>query len=340
MIVGTICRIPAHFFKDINMQRRQILQASALGSFAFVSASPALAQNKPLRLVVPFPPGGATDMTARAIAEPLSKALGKPVIVENKAGAGGSIGMAEISRAAPDGLTLGLATLSTHGVNPAIYKNLPYDPLADFTPIAELVKAPGVLVVHPSLGVSNLAEFVKYLKAKPGKVSVGSPGNGTIGHMWAELFKSTTGTFMLHIPYRGAAPAMTDLLGGQVQVAFDQVASALAHIQSGKLRALAVTASQRLDVLPAVPTFAEGALFSNNDPSWFGLIAPKGLPVALGLQMNEAVNAALKDPALKARLAAQGLYASGGTAEGFGKQIRAEIEKFRRVAAVAKISLD
>lgn len=318
------------------MDRRQVL------TFAGTSLLTGLvhAQNRPLRLVVPFPPGGATDITARALTEPLSRLLDQPVIVDNRAGAGGSIGMAEVAKAAPDGLTLGVATLSTHGVNPAVYKKLAYDPLRDFSAVTEVVKAPGVLVVNASLPVRDFREFVQYLKANPAKVTYASPGNGTIGHMWAELFKSTTNTFMVHIPYRGAGPALNDLLAGQVQVYFDQVASSLPHIQSGKLRALAVSWNQRLAVLPEVPTYAEMSLFSNNDPSWFGLVAPVATPAAAVRRVRDAVASALSEPAVRSRLAGQGLFASGTLPDEFAAQIRKEIDKMQRISRFARISLD
>jgi tripartite-type tricarboxylate transporter receptor subunit TctC len=318
------------------MQRRHLIGMAATSLLSSMS----YAQAKPLRLIVPFPPGGATDITARALQEPLGRALGQQVIVDNRAGAGGSIGMAELAKAAADGNTLGMATLSTHGVNPAVYKKLPYDPIKDFAPVSELVKAPGVLVVNAKLPVSTFEEFIKYLKANPGKVSYASPGNGTIGHMWAEMFKSATGTFMLHIPYRGAGPAITDLLGGQVQVYFDQVASSLTHIQSGKLKALAVTSPTRLEVLKDVPTYAEKNLFSNNDASWFGLLAPAGTPAATVNRINQAVVSALQDKALRDKLAGQGLFASGNKPEEFAVQIRKEIDKMHRIAKFAKITLD
>ncbi|MDO9358938.1 MAG: tripartite tricarboxylate transporter substrate binding protein BugE [Polaromonas sp.] len=295
---------------------------------------------KPLKLVVPFPPGGATDITARVLAEPLSRVLGQAVIVENRGGAGGSIGMSEVARAAPDGLTLGVATLSTHGVNPAVYAKLPYDPIRDFVAVSELVKAPGVVVVNAAMPVKNYAELIAYLKANPGKVTYASPGNGTIGHMWGELFKSTTNTFMVHIPYRGSGPALNDVVAGQVQVYFDQVASSLPFIQSGKLRAIAVSWSKRLDVLPNTPTYAELSLFSNNDPSWFGLVAPAGTPAALVSRTQQAVVKALQDPAVRTRLAGQGLFASGTLPDEFSAQIRKEIDKMQRIAKFAKISLD
>lgn len=319
------------------MQRRHAI------AWAATSLLPGLTfadSRAPIRLVVPFPPGGTTDITARALAEPLARLLEQPVVVENRAGAGGSIGMAEVARAAPDGLTLGVATLSTHGVNPAVYKRLPYDALKDFAPITELVKAPGVLVVHPGVPAQNIDALVKYLKANPGKLSYASAGNGTIAHMWGELFKTTTNTHMLHIPYRGTGPALNDLMAGQVHVYFDQVASSLPYIQAGKLRALAVSWSKRLEVLPQVPTYAEASLFSNNDPSWFGLVAPSRTPAAAVRRVQEAVARALQEPAVRARLDNQGLFASGSKPEEFAAQIRKEVDKMQRIAQAAHITLD
>ena len=323
------------------MQKRHLLQSIAVVSATSLLPGLVFSQSaKPLRLVVPFPPGGATDLTARVMTEPLSRILGQPVIVENRAGAGGSIGMSEVAKAAPDGLTLGVATLSTHGVNPVVYKKLPYDPIKDFVAVTELVKAPGVLVVNASMPVNNYAELIKYLKANPGKATFASPGNGTIGHMWGELFKSTTNTFMVHIPYRGAGPALNDVVAGQVNVYFDQVASSLPFIQSGKLRAIAVSWGKRLDVLPNVPTYAELALFSNNDPSWFGLVAPAGTPGAAVKRINDAVVAALKEPAIRDKLTGLGLFASGTSSDEFAAQVKNEIDKMQRIAKFAKISLD
>jgi tripartite-type tricarboxylate transporter receptor subunit TctC len=318
------------------MLRRSVLTLAATSVLPGIS----WAQAKPLRLVVPFPPGGATDITARVLAEPLGRLLGQPVIVDNRAGAGGSIGMAEVAKSAADGTTLGVATLSTHGVNPAVYRKLPYDPLKDFAPVTEVVKAPGVVVVGASLPVRTFDEFVRYLKANPGKVTYASPGNGTIGHMWGELFKSTTNTFMVHIPYRGAGPALNDLLAGQVHAYFDQVASSLPHIQSGKLRALAVSWHQRLEVLPQVPTYAELSLFSNNDPSWFGLVAPAATPTSAVKRVQEAVARALREPPVRERLSAQGLFPSGSLPQEFEAQIRKEIDKMHRISRFARISLD
>ncbi|WGT63830.1 tripartite tricarboxylate transporter substrate binding protein BugE [Variovorax paradoxus] len=321
------------------MQRRHLLSA-----LAAVSVAPGISfaqQGKPIRMIVPFPPGGATDITARVLSEPLAKILQQPVVIDNRAGAGGSIGMAEVARAAPDGLAFGVATLSTHGVNPAVYQKLPYDPIKGFVAVTELVKAPGVVVINPQvLPVKTFAELVKHLKANPGKVSYASPGNGTIGHMWGELFKSSTGTSMVHIPYRGAGPAINDVLAGEVPVYFDQVASSLPHVKAGKLKALAVSWSSRLDVLPEVPTYRELGYPANNDPSWFGLVAPAGTPADIALRMQQAVATALKDATVRERLALQGLYASGTTPAEFAKQIDSEIEKMKKVAAFARIRLD
>jgi tripartite-type tricarboxylate transporter receptor subunit TctC len=308
---------------------------------ALGAALPARAQTgKPIRLLVPFPPGGATDITARVIAEPLGRLLGAPVIVENRAGAGGSVGMAEAARAAPDGTTLAMATLSTHGVNPAVYRKLPYDPVRDFVAVTELVRAPGVLVVNPSLPARDLAQFIAYLKANPGKLNYSSPGNGTIGHMWGELFRSSTGTTITHVAYKGAADALRDTIGGNVQASFDQVASSLPHIQAGKLRALAVSSERRLDMLPEVPTFREAGLPSNNEPSWFGLVAPAGTPAPVVARIQAAAAAAVREPAVTARLLDLALFPSGSTPQSFAAQIRDEIAKMKKVAEFAGITLD
>ncbi len=321
------------------MQRRHLL--SMLAAVSFAPGMSLAQEGKPLRIIVPFPPGGATDITARSLQESLARILKQPVVLENRGGAGGSIGMAEVARAPADGLTIGVATLSTHGVNPAVYTKQPYHPTKDFIGMTEIVKAPGVIVINPAvLPVKDFAELVKYLKANPGKVSYATPGNGTIGHMWGELFKSSTGTSMVHIPYRGAGPAINDVLAGQVAVYFDQVASSLPHVKSGKLKALAVSWPERLDVLPDVPTYAELGYKQANEPSWFGLVAPAATPAAAVDRIQQAVAQALKEPAVRERLAGQGLYPSGTTPKEFTTQIASEIDKMKRVAAYAKVVLD
>ncbi|MDZ7861350.1 tripartite tricarboxylate transporter substrate-binding protein [Acidovorax sp.] len=322
------------------MKRRTLLAGAVPLPWAAGQAwAQSTADARPARLLVPFAAGGATDITARAIAGPLSQRLQRSITVENRPGAGGANCMAEVAAAAPDGLTLGIATLSTHGVNPAVYRHLPYT-IDAFTPITEIVKAPGVLVVHPDLPARDFAQFIRYVKAQPGKVAYASPGNGTIGHMWGELLKSTTNTFMTHVPYRGAAPALADVVAGKVPVYFDQVASSLPHIQAGRLRALAVSWKERLAVLPGVPTYAELSLFSSNDPSWFGLVAPAGMPAAMARQWRDAVAAVLQEPGVKTQLADQGLFGSGSLPDEFGAQIRKEVDKMRRVSRFARIVLD
>ncbi|HCL85429.1 MAG TPA: ABC transporter substrate-binding protein [Comamonadaceae bacterium] len=321
------------------MLRRNLLATFAI-TCAISGTGWAQDNTKPLRIVVSFPPGGATDIAGRSLQEPLQRLLGQPVVIENKAGAGGSIGMADVARAS-DGLTFGVATLSTHGVNPAVLTRLPYDPIKDFSGVTEIVKAPGIIVVNPKvLPVKDFADLVRYLKMNPGKVEYATPGTGTIGHMWGELFKTSTGTSMVHIPYRGAGPAINDVLGGQVAVYFDQVASSLPHVKAGKLKALAVSWPQRLDVLPDVPTYAELGYAQANDASWFGLVAPKSTPAAQVQRVQQAVAQALQEPAVRDRLAGQGLYASGTTPAEFSAQIEREIAKMKDVAAHAKIKLD
>jgi tripartite-type tricarboxylate transporter receptor subunit TctC len=322
------------------MRRRDFTLLAATSCLPALSRAAAPASSQPIRLVVPFAPGGATDIVARLVGEPMGKLLGQTVVVDNKAGAGGAIGMAEVARAAPDGLTLGLATASTHGVNSATQKKLAYDAEKDFRAITALATTPIVLVVHPSVPARNHAEFLAWLKANPDKLAYASPGNGSLGHMLAELYKAGTHTAMLHAPYRGAGPAKNDLLAGHVQVLFDNLPSSLAIIQARQVRALAVSAPKRLDVLPDVPTFAEVGLASNNEPSWFGLVAPAGTPDAVVQRLHAATVAALQQPALKAQLAAQGLDPLGNTPQAFQSQIVAEVAKMKRVAQLAGIEAE
>jgi tripartite-type tricarboxylate transporter receptor subunit TctC len=319
------------------MNKRHFLTAAGAISLSAASRSQT---KRPIRWIVPFGPGGSTDLTARALAEPLAKILGTPVIVENKGGAGGSLGMTEVAKAAPDGHTFGVATMSTHGVNPAVYQKLSYDAQTDFTPVQELVKAPGVMVVHPSLPSNSFPEFLAYLKANPGKLSFASPGSGTIGHLWGELFKKSTQSFMIHVGYRGAAGALNDLIGNNVQVSFDQVASSLPHVNAGRIKALAIIGEQALEALKGVPTFKSLGLAELSTPSWFGLVAPKGLPASMLSQMNAALKQVLEDPAVINRLSAQALFPSDSNPTKFAEQIRGEIAKMKQVAQYAKISLE
>jgi tripartite-type tricarboxylate transporter receptor subunit TctC len=234
--------------------------------------------NKSITLIIPFPPGGSTDIVGRIVAEALGKELGQAVVVDNKGGAGGAIGAKNIADAAPDGYTLGIATVSTHVINPVVRgESLKYDPLKDFTLITQLAAVPNVVSVHPSVPAQNMEEFLKYLRKNPGKVNFATPGAGSLGHMMGETLKYDGKVNMVHIAYRGAGPALNDVLAGQVQVFFDNLPSSLPHIQAGKLRALAVASDKRVPSLPNVPTFAEVGLPLVNDPAWFGLVGPSNL---------------------------------------------------------------
>ena len=296
--------------------------------------------SRPVKIIVPFPPGGTTDIVARLVAERLSPQLGQPTVIENRAGAGGAVGAAEIARAAPDGYTLGLATVSTHGVNPAINPKLAYDALKDFTPISNLASVPNVVSAHPALGVTDVRGLIQKAKASPGKITYASAGNGSLSHMLGELFKASTGTDLLHVPYKGVGPALNDTLGGQVNLLFDNLPSSLPYIQSGKLRALAVSSPARLDSLPGVPTFAEAGVPQLNDPSWFGLVAPAKLPEAVLARLHEAVTKALAAPEVRERMHNVGAVPAGNSPKEFATQIRREIERHKRVAEESGIRID
>jgi len=296
--------------------------------------------SRPVRVIVPFPPGGTTDIVARLVGERLAATLGQPAVIENRAGAGGAVGAAEIARAAPDGYTLGLATVSTHGVNPAINPKLPYDALRDFTPITNLASVPNVVSAHPATGISDLKALIERAKASPGKITYASAGNGSLSHMLGELFKSSAAVDLLHVPYKGVGPALNDTLGGQVNILFDNLPSSLPHIQSGKLRALAVSSTNRLESLPDVPTFAEAGVPQLNDPSWFGLVGPANLPQPVLSRVHEAVVKALAAPDVRERMRQAGANPVGNTPAEFSAQIRAELERHRRVAAERGIRIE
>ena len=284
--------------------------------------------NKPIRLIVPFAPGGTTDIVARLIADPLSKELGQPVIVENRGGGGGAPGATELARAAPDGYTLGMATVSTMAVNPACNSKLPYKSPDDFSMITNLVGVPNVVAVHPGkVAAKDMGEFIKYLKTNPGRLSYASSGTCGIGHMMGELFKASSGTFMVHIPYRGAGPALNDVLAGQVEVLFDNIPSSLPHFQSGKLRPLAVAAPNRLPQLPNIPTFAELKMPAVNDQVWYGLLAPAKTPDEIIKRLHAAALKVLAKPDVRSKLLQQTAVPIGNTPEEFRKQIISERDK-------------
>ncbi|MGV3570183.1 MAG: Bug family tripartite tricarboxylate transporter substrate binding protein [Ramlibacter sp.] len=329
--------------------RRLLLAGLAL---AATGLAPALAQAqawpaKPVRIVVPFAAGGTTDILARAVAQELTKSLGQSFVVDNKGGAGGNIGADLVAKATPDGYTLLMGTVGTQSINKWLYSKMPFDPQKDFQPITLVAGVPNVMVVNAekaaARGINTVADFIKYAKANPGKLNMASSGNGTSIHLAGELFKTMTGVYMTHFPFQGSNPALMSLLAGDMDVMFDNLPSAMAHIKSGKLKALAVTSAQRSAALPDVPTVEEAGgptLKGFEASSWFGLLAPAGTPMDIVNRVQQETAKSLATPAMRERLAAQGAIPSGNTPAQFAQQIDRELKKWQPVVKASGAKVD
>ena len=322
--------------------RRTILGLAATAAIAL--AAPAGAQTtyptRPITLVVPFPAGGSTDLVARVVAEKMTQELGQQIVVENRGGAGGNVGSAAAAKADPDGYTMLMGTVATHALNPALYKKMPFDPVADFSPVSLLVVVPNVLVVNPDFPAKDVAELIALLKAEPGKYSYASSGNGTPLHLSGELFKSMAGVDMVHVPYKGAGPALVDVMGGHVPIMFDNLPSSTDHIKAGKLRGLALTTAERAASMPDLPTVAESGLPGYETYTWNALFAPAGTPPEVIARVNEAAVKALADPDVQAKLQSFGASVVGSTPDELASHVQAELAKWAPVVKASGAQID
>ena len=315
---------------------------AAFGALGTALAASALAQGypaKPVKVVVPYPPGGPTDIVARVVSQKLSEQTGQPFLVENRAGAGGNIGAEAVARAPADGYTLLVAT-TAHAINPSVFKTLGYRLQQDFAPVSQLTSGPLVIVAHPALPANNVKELIAFARAKPGELNFASSGNGQSTHLAAELFSTMAGVKMNHVPYKGSAPALTDVIGGQAAVMFDTMLSAMPQVKSGKLKALAVTSAQRSPAAPELPTVAESGLPGYEAIAWNGLLAPAGTPPEVIAKLNAEVKRALEAPEIKERFSAQGFSAAWNTPAAYGAFLQAELDKWAKVAKVSGAKVD
>ena len=322
------------------MFRRSILTLGILAVLGTAAHAQSGYPNKPIRLLVPFAAGGTTDLIARIVADPLSRELGQPVVVENRGGGGGSIGAAETARAVADGYNLGVATVSTTATNPAINPKIPYNVATDFTPIINIAATPNVIAANPKLPFQDYKGMLAAVKKEPGKYSYASPGNGSITHLMMEMFKLSTHTSLVHIPYRGSGPALNDAVAGQVPLIFDNLPSALPFIKEKRLTALVVAAPQRVPALPDVPTFKEVGLESVNRMAYYGIVGPKGLPRDIVDKINAATRKVLQDPAIRKRIEETGSIIMADTPEAFAKQMREELAVYKDVVVKQKLTMD
>ena len=325
------------------MQRRDVILSTAALALSSrpVSAQPQPWPSRPLRLVVPFPAGGATDLLARSISQRLALQLGQPVVVDNRPGAGGTLGSSEVAKAAADGHTLLVATSSTHSIAPHLNPNLPYKVERDFTPIAHVANAPNLVLVPQSLAANNVRELIAYAKAHPGQLNYASSGNGTIVHLTTEAFKAQAGVFITHIPYRGTALAIPDLVSAKVHLLFDSAVSGLPHVKDGKLRALAITSASRSRLVPELPTVSESGLPGFESTTWFGVYGPRGLSAEITTRLNRELHLALAAPEVQERLARVGAdpIATGSPAD-FAAMVKADSERWGRIVRERKISVE
>jgi len=330
--------------KHMHASRRQLVLAglalAATAAAPLGASAEAAYPTKPITIIVPFAAGGTTDILARVIGQGLNKELGQSVIVDNRAGAGGNIGGALAAKAAPDGYTLFMGTVGTHAINQSLYKKMPFDPIKDFAPLTRVAMVPNLLVAHPGKPYKNVKELIAYAKANPGRVNFGSSGSGSSIHLSGELFNALAKVDMVHVPYKGSAPAVSDLIGGQIDIMFDNMPSAIQHVRAGKLVPLAVTTAKRSPELPDVPTIAEAGVPGYEATSWFGMLAPAATPAPIVARLNTALVKVLAQPEVRKKLAEQGAVPYSEKPEQFAAFIRAETAKWSKVVKESGASAD